>query len=96
MGHRVRLTPPRAVGLHLNFNLNRLSVRSTTHINHPGQLPCLTVLGHLLLTAGAVAQKLRLARGYRLVINHGPDARESVPHLHVHLLAGRQLAWPPG
>jgi len=54
------------------------------------------VLGHLLLTAGAVAQKLRLARGYRLVINHGPDARESVPHLHVHLLAGRQLAWPPG
>lgn len=55
-----------------------------------------TVLGHLLLTAGLVAKKMQLARGFRLVINHGPDACESVPHLHVHLLAKRQLAWPPG
>jgi histidine triad (HIT) family protein len=54
------------------------------------------VLGHLLLTAGVVARKLGLARGFRLVINHGPDACESVPHLHVHLLARRQLGWPPG
>lgn len=54
------------------------------------------LLGHLLLTAGAVARKLNLARGFRLVVNHGPDACESVPHLHVHLLAGRQLQWPPG
>ncbi len=54
------------------------------------------VLGHLLLTAGVVAKKLQLARGFRLVINHGPDACESVPHLHVHLLAKRQLNWPPG
>jgi histidine triad (HIT) family protein len=54
------------------------------------------VLGHLLLTAGVVAKKLQLARGFRLVINHGPDACESVPHLHIHLLAKRQLAWPPG
>lgn len=54
------------------------------------------VLGHLLLTAGVVAKKLQLERGFRLVINHGPDACESVPHLHVHLLARRQLAWPPG
>jgi len=54
------------------------------------------VLGHLLVTAGVVAKKLNLARGFRLVINHGPDAGESVPHLHVHLLAGRQLSWPPG
>jgi histidine triad (HIT) family protein len=54
------------------------------------------VLGHLLLTAGVVAKKLNLARGFRLVINHGPDAGESVPHLHVHLLAGRQMNWPPG
>lgn len=53
-------------------------------------------LGHLLLTAGLVAQKLKLARGFRLVVNHGPDACETVPHLHVHLLAGRQLTWPPG
>ncbi len=53
-------------------------------------------LGHLLLTAGMVAKKLNLARGFRLVVNHGPDACETVPHLHVHLLAARQLAWPPG
>jgi histidine triad (HIT) family protein len=54
------------------------------------------VLGHLLLTAGIVAKKLSLAKGFRLVINHGPDACESVPHLHVHLLAKRQMTWPPG
>ena len=54
------------------------------------------VLGHLLLTAGAIAKKLNLVKGFRLVINNGPDATESVPHLHVHLLAQRQLTWPPG
>jgi len=55
-----------------------------------------TQLGHLLVTAGFVAKKLNLERGFRLVINHGPDACESVPHLHVHLLAKRQMTWPPG
>ena len=54
------------------------------------------VLGRLLLAAGVVARKLQLERGFRLVINQGPDACESVPHLHVHLLAKRQLGWPPG
>lgn len=54
------------------------------------------LLGHLLATAALVAQKLKLAGGFRLVINNGPDACESVPHLHVHLLAQRQLGWPPG
>jgi histidine triad (HIT) family protein len=54
------------------------------------------VLGHLLLTAGRVAKKLQLAQGFRLVINNGPHACESVPHLHVHLLAKRQMTWPPG
>lgn len=54
------------------------------------------VLGHLLLAAGVVAKNLQLASGFRLVVNHGPDACETVPHLHVHLLAGRQLTWPPG
>ena len=54
------------------------------------------LLGHLLLTAGALAKKLNLGNGFRLVINHGPDGGESVPHLHVHLLAKRPLAWPPG
>jgi len=54
------------------------------------------LLGHLLVTAGVVARKLNLERGFRLVINNGPDACESVPHLHVHLLARRQMGWPPG
>lgn len=54
------------------------------------------VLGHLLLVAGILARKLKLERGFRLVVNHGPDACESVPHLHMHLLARRQMAWPPG
>ena len=54
------------------------------------------LLGHLLLVAGAIARKLNLGSGFRLVINQGPHGGESVPHLHVHLLAGRLLAWPPG
>jgi len=53
-------------------------------------------LGHLFLVAGLLAKKLNLANGFRLVVNNGPDACESVPHLHVHLLAKRQLTWPPG
>jgi len=54
------------------------------------------ILGHLITTAGVVAKNLNLAGGFRLVINNGPDACESVPHLHVHMLAGRQMTWPPG
>jgi Diadenosine tetraphosphate (Ap4A) hydrolase and other HIT family hydrolases len=54
------------------------------------------LLGHLLVTAGLVAKKLNLAQGFRIVINNGPHACESVPHLHVHLIAGRQMTWPPG
>jgi len=55
------------------------------------------LLGHLLLKAAQVAGQLGLqTSGYRLVINNGPDAGESVPHLHCHILGGRALAWPPG
>jgi histidine triad (HIT) family protein len=55
------------------------------------------ILGHLLLTAGKVARELGLAEtGFRTVINHGSHGGETVPHLHVHLLGGRQLTWPPG
>ena len=55
------------------------------------------LLGHLLLTAAALARKLGIAEsGYRLVINNGPDGGESVPHMHVHLLGQRPLSWPPG
>ncbi|HSH39266.1 MAG TPA: histidine triad nucleotide-binding protein [Chthoniobacterales bacterium] len=55
------------------------------------------LLGKLLLTTRAVAEKLDLFEsGYRVVINNGPDAGESVPHLHVHVLGKRPLGWPPG
>ena len=56
-----------------------------------------SLLGKLLLAAAEIAKRLGLAEtGYRVVINNGRDAGESVPHLHVHLLGGRQLTWPPG
>lgn len=55
------------------------------------------LLGHLLLKAAEVARKVGLGEsGYRLVINNGPDAGESVPQLHCHILGGRALGWPPG
>ncbi len=54
------------------------------------------LLGKLLLVARDMAAKLKLSNGYRVVINNGPDAGESVPHLHVHVLGERALAWPPG
>lgn len=55
-----------------------------------------TMIGHLIVVAGKVARELQLKDGFRLVINNGAQAGETVPHLHVHLLAGRELAWPPG
>lgn len=55
------------------------------------------VLGHLLIVAAEVARKEGIAEnGYRLVINNGKDGGEAVPHLHVHILGGRPLQWPPG
>ena len=55
------------------------------------------LLGHLLTVAAEVARREGVdGTGYRLVINKGPHAGESVPHLHVHLLGGRPMSWPPG
>jgi histidine triad (HIT) family protein len=55
------------------------------------------LLGHLLTVAAEIARNEGIdGTGYRLVINKGPHAGESVPHLHVHLLGGRAMAWPPG
>jgi len=55
------------------------------------------VLGHLLLKAAEVAKSLGIDKtGFRLAINNGPDAGESVPHLHCHIMGGRKMAWPPG
>lgn len=55
------------------------------------------LLGHLLRVAAQVAREAGYGEsGFRLVINNGPDGGETVPHLHVHVLAGRALQWPPG
>ncbi len=55
------------------------------------------LLGHMLIVAGRIADAEGVKEsGFRLVINHGPDGGETVPHLHMHLLGGRPLTWPPG
>ena len=55
-----------------------------------------TLLGHLHLVAMRLASQLGLAEGYRLVINCKEQAGQTVPHLHLHLLSGRPMHWPPG
>ena len=55
-----------------------------------------STLGHLLLVAAKIANQENLDSGYRVVINNGNDGGETVPHLHVHILGGRQMKWPPG
>ncbi len=54
------------------------------------------LLGHLLVIARGIAEELKLEKGYRLALNVGEDGGQTVPHLHVHLLGGRTLSWPPG
>jgi histidine triad (HIT) family protein len=54
------------------------------------------LMGHLLLTVKLVAQQAGLKNGYRVVINNGPDAGQTVDHLHLHILGGRPMQWPPG
>lgn len=54
------------------------------------------LLGHLLLVAKNTADNLGLDQGYRVVINNGKDGAQSVYHLHIHVLGGRQMNWPPG
>lgn len=53
-------------------------------------------VGHLFLVAKLLAASEGLENGYRTVVNCGEDGGQSVPHLHVHLLGGRALTWPPG
>ncbi|BAZ00116.1 HIT family protein [Tolypothrix tenuis PCC 7101] len=54
------------------------------------------LLGHLLLTVKRVAEKVGLENGYRVVINSGADGGQTVYHLHLHILGGREMKWPPG
>ena len=54
------------------------------------------LLGHLMLVAGKIASELNLDNTFRIVINNGAGAGQSVFHLHLHLMSGRRLSWPPG
>jgi len=54
------------------------------------------LLGHLLWTAAEIARKQGLANGYRIVVNTGEEGGQTVDHLHLHLLGGREMTWPPG
>lgn len=54
------------------------------------------LMGHLLLTVKRVAEQAGLSNGYRVVINNGDDGGQTVPHLHLHILGGRHMKWPPG
>ena len=54
------------------------------------------LLGHLMLVGRKVAKEQGLEKGYRMVINNGDEGYQSVYHLHLHVLGGRQLKWPPG
>jgi histidine triad (HIT) family protein len=68
------------------------------HINsidntHPDDRP---LLGYLLWVAAQIARDKGLAKGYRVVVNTGQDGGQTVDHLHLHLLGGRSLTWPPG
>ena len=54
------------------------------------------LLGHMVLTAGRIARQLGVGDAFRLVVNNGADAGQTVFHLHLHILGGRTLRWPPG
>ncbi|MCM8541244.1 MAG: histidine triad nucleotide-binding protein [Lentisphaeraceae bacterium] len=54
------------------------------------------ILGHMMLTAGEIARKLGFEDAFRLVINNGSKAQQTVFHLHMHILSGRSFSWPPG
>ena len=54
------------------------------------------LLGHLFLVAGNIARDLGVEDAFRLVVNNGAGAQQTVFHLHIHLIAGREFNWPPG
>lgn len=67
------------------------------HLASLNEAPQPELLGHLLLAARQIAALEGIAEsGYRVVLNSGPDAGQTVSHLHVHLLGGRRMTWPPG
>ena len=67
-------------------------IPSAAHLTQEHQ----ALAGHLLLTVSKIAEQLGLQNGYRIIMNCGPWGGQSVDHLHLHLLGGRPLNWPPG
>ncbi|HEY4722036.1 MAG TPA: histidine triad nucleotide-binding protein [Anaerolineae bacterium] len=70
----------------------------TRHLSSIGEMQPgdVDLVGGVIATAAKIAESEGLQQGYRLVINTGPQGGQSVEHLHVHLLGGRQMMWPPG
>jgi histidine triad (HIT) family protein len=64
-------------------------------LDHP-DAEDLMLLGHLLMRVPVIADQMGIKNGYRVIINCGPDAGQTVDHLHLHILGGRPLSWPPG
>ena len=91
---------------HLALAFHDISPKAPTHVlviprQHVDDLDAASpehelLLGHLLLVAKDVAAKEGLGNGYRVVVNRGADGGQTVDHLHVHVLGGRPLSWPPG
>lgn len=77
--------------VHVLIIPRRLIVTHDAILETDGEL-----LGHLHVVAAAVARQLGLGDGYRLVVNCRESAGQTVPHLHLHLLGGRDFTWPPG
>jgi histidine triad (HIT) family protein len=90
----------------LAFAFHDVSPKAPTHMlvvprEHVSDLDAATaeqasLLGHLLLVARDIAAKEGLGNGYRVVVNRGSDGGQTVDHLHLHVLGGRPLSWPPG
>lgn len=70
----------------------RKPIKSLDELNEEDQ----TLAGHLLMTVPKVAAQLGLSAGYRTIINTGQEGGQTVFHLHIHILGGRDLQWPPG
>jgi histidine triad (HIT) family protein len=91
---------------HLAIAFHDISPKAPTHFlviprEHVSDLDAASpeqelLLGHLLLVARDMAAAEGLARGYRVVVNRGEDGGQTVDHLHLHVLGGRTLSWPPG
>jgi histidine triad (HIT) family protein len=72
--------------------LPRKHIRSLAHVDGDDE----SLLGHLLAVSAQIARKAGLENGYRVVINTGDDGGQTVDHLHLHVLGGRNMHWPPG